>query len=90
MCGSGVGHWRDSHDKGQDRHWSTEPDGASDAAQRAAFREASLRWHPDKFVQRFGEGLAPADRERTLARVQSIAQELNGAWSGRKHLGNAL
>ena len=57
--------------------------GDDGASERAAFREANLRWHPDKFVQRFGGSLVEADRERTLARVQGIAQELNSAWSER-------
>jgi len=80
---TGDMYWQTSRE-GKHSHWSSEQCGSSDAAQRAAFWEASLRWHPDKFLRRFGEALAPADRERTLARVQAIAQELNGAWSERK------
>jgi len=39
----------------------------------ADFKELSLFWHPDKFVQRFGGSLAPTDKERILKRVTEVA-----------------
>lgn len=36
-----------------------------------------VRWHPDKFVGRFGARLAPTDRERVLERVKGMSQALN-------------
>ncbi|KAK9813272.1 hypothetical protein WJX72_011743 [[Myrmecia] bisecta] len=36
-----------------------------------------LRWHPDKFMARFGKRLLAAERDRILARVQAISQVLN-------------
>ena len=46
---------------------------------RAAFRRASLRWHPDKFAARLG-GRLPADpeaRAAVLARAAGVAQRVN-------------
>ena len=51
--------------------------GGDPAALRAAFRRASLRWHPDKFAARFGARLPdPAVRAEVLARAQALAQAL--------------
>ena len=36
-------------------------------------REAVLRWHPDKFNQRFGFALLPADKERVMERVATVS-----------------
>ena len=52
-------------------------DRASDSTQRRAHRVATLRWHPDKFEQRFGSAIVVADRERVLQRIQEICQGLN-------------
>lgn len=49
-------------------------------AQRRAYARACLRWHPDKFVARWGPRLEPADRDRILERVQALSQGLNEAW----------
>jgi hypothetical protein len=35
------------------------------------------RWHPDKFVAKFGSRLAAEDRERILMRVKETSQALN-------------
>ena len=49
-----------------------------DKAQRkAAFRQASLRWHPDKFLQSFGSRLVEEEREAILQRVTEVAQAIN-------------
>merc|ERR1711966_188815 len=45
---------------------------------RSQIRAGLLRWHPDKFEQRFG-GLLPAqsaERKSVLERVTEIAQQL--------------
>ena len=86
--GQRSGQWagQEQGSGGRSDRWSSGTTKGDDdeVSQRAAFREASLRWHPDKFVQRFGEALAAVDRDRTLARVQAIAQELNRTWSERR------
>jgi len=54
------------------------PTGGDPSALRAAFRRASLRWHPDKFAARFGARLPdPAVRAEVLARAQGLAQALD-------------
>ncbi|PRW57890.1 NF-kappa-B inhibitor 1 isoform A [Chlorella sorokiniana] len=45
--------------------------------QRRRLRTELVRWHPDKFVARFGRRLAAEDRDRILARVARTAQQLN-------------
>lgn len=45
--------------------------------QRRRLRTELVRWHPDKFVARFGRRLAAQDRDRILARVARTAQQLN-------------
>lgn len=55
-------------------------EGASRPARRA-YAKACLRWHPDKFLHRFGRALGEGEeRARVLARVQAISQGLNQAW----------
>ena len=56
------------------------PAAAAQRAQRRAYARACLRWHPDKFVARWGPRLEPADRGRILERVQALSQGLNEAW----------
>ncbi len=59
---------------------STPAAAAAQRAQRRAYARACLRWHPDKFVARWGPLLDPADRVRILERVQALSQGLNEAW----------
>lgn len=49
------------------------------AVLRSQIRAGLLRWHPDKFDQRVGRFLPAegAEREKALARVKEIAQQLN-------------
>lgn len=47
--------------------------------QRRAFRQASRRWHPDKFVARHGSRIAAADRPTVMAAVQALMQDINEA-----------
>ena len=49
----------------------------ADSIRRRAHRLATLRWHPDKFEQRFGSAMAAADRGRILQRTQDVCQGLN-------------
>jgi len=46
---------------------------------RSQLRSGLLRWHPDKFAQRFGALLPsePAVKDKILDRVKEIAQQLN-------------
>jgi DnaJ-class molecular chaperone len=45
---------------------------------KSALRKLQLRWHPDKWAQRFASRLAPDDADRVLKRVNQIAQIVNG------------
>ena len=47
---------------------------------RRAFRENSLRWHPDKFLHKFGSRLAPDDADLIHQRVMLVAQHINAEW----------
>lgn len=60
------------------------PSGAgSDAAardlSRAAFLQASRRWHPDKFEAKFGSRIVAADRAAVMAAVHALMQGINQA-----------
>ena len=43
---------------------------------KKAYHTAAMRWHPDKFTQRFGSRLTEKDREQVLERVKGIYQSL--------------
>lgn len=47
------------------------------AEQRKVLRRELVRWHPDKFVAKFGRWLIPGEKERILQRVNGISQVLN-------------
>lgn len=59
---------------------SRTPGAAAEMDVREAFKSAALRWHPDKFLARFGQCLAPSDADLIMQRVASIAQRLNHEW----------
>lgn len=44
---------------------------------KKAFREQSLRWHPDRFVQGFGALLHEGEREAILLKVTQVSQAIN-------------
>ncbi|XP_052220447.1 NF-kappa-B inhibitor-like protein 1 isoform X5 [Dreissena polymorpha] len=44
---------------------------------RKYLRDQQVRWHPDKFLQRFGSRLCDTDREKIIARVTMLSQNLN-------------
>ena len=47
---------------------------------KKAVRQASLRWHPDKFVQSFGGSLVAEGREAILQRVTEVSQAINSLY----------
>ena len=49
---------------------------------RQAYRKASLRWHPDKFTQAFGQLLRVSEREAVMQRVKTTSQALNALYAG--------
>ena len=51
--------------------------GASAPEKKAALRKASLRWHPDKFTQKFGRKIATGQSEAIHAAVTSVFQSIN-------------
>lgn len=44
---------------------------------RKYLRDQILRWHPDKFEQKFGRVLKPDEKDKILSRVKEISQALN-------------
>lgn len=40
-------------------------------------REQQVRWHPDKFLQKFIDKIAPKSFEKVMERVKEISQALN-------------
>ncbi|KAK9823330.1 hypothetical protein WJX72_001970 [[Myrmecia] bisecta] len=49
--------------------------GSDEAKKR--LRQELMRWHPDKFVSRFGERLDPSQRAAVLEKVKATSQTLN-------------
>lgn len=50
--------------------------------QRKRSRGELMRWHPDKFVSRFGSRLYVHDRSKILDKVNAISQLLNKIHAG--------
>jgi hypothetical protein len=50
---------------------------ANDQDKKAALRAASLRWHPDKFLQAYGKLLEVGDYERIMVQVNIMSQRVN-------------
>ncbi|XP_041371033.1 NF-kappa-B inhibitor-like protein 1 [Gigantopelta aegis] len=44
---------------------------------RKYLRDQQVRWHPDKFMQKFGKILKHEDKDKILCSVKEISQELN-------------
>ena len=59
---------------GLDRHLT------SAAERKQAFRAASLRWHPDKFMQSFGSRLRQEEHDAILQRVTEVSQAINALY----------
>lgn len=49
--------------------------GASDF--KKYLRQQQIRWHPDKFLQRFGSHIAAAEKDMIMKRVTELSQKLN-------------
>lgn len=48
---------------------------------KKALKKYVMRWHPDKFQQRYGPRLCESDKERILDRVKAVSQAVNQKWS---------
>ncbi|XP_061189240.1 NF-kappa-B inhibitor-like protein 1 [Saccostrea echinata] len=46
-------------------------------ARKKYLRDQVKRWHPDKFLQKFGNHILSTDKECVLQRVKQVSQELN-------------
>jgi hypothetical protein len=55
------------------------------SARRAAYRRASLRWHPDSFMRRVGRRVREGEREEAAQRAAEVAQSINGAWTALRN-----
>uniref|UniRef100_A0A7S1SVE1 J domain-containing protein n=1 Tax=Tetraselmis chuii TaxID=63592 RepID=A0A7S1SVE1_9CHLO len=44
---------------------------------KAQYKRLAMRWHPDKFLARFGSGLQDHEREAVLERVKEVQQNIN-------------
>eukprot|EP00850_Spirogloea_muscicola_P024438 SM000821S22583 [mRNA] locus=s821:1613:2157:- [translate_table: standard] len=55
--------------------------GVPPAEHRKRLRTEVLRWHPDKFVQRWGQRLSDKEQERIVARVNEISQAVHGLYA---------
>ena len=53
----------------------------NDEARERIFKKVALRWHPDKFMQRFGSRLHPDDRGMIEERVKDTFQGFQTAKS---------
>ncbi|CAM9582207.1 unnamed protein product, partial [Scytosiphon promiscuus] len=51
-------------------------EGDSSDVKKAALRAASLRWHPDKFMSKYGPSIASEDRSRIAKDVQATMQRI--------------
>ena len=49
---------------------------------RKRSRAELMRWHPDKFIAKFGARLAAEDRPQILAHVNAMSQLLNSVGTG--------
>lgn len=50
---------------------------ASLDVKKIALRQAMIRWHPDKFISKFGTGFLPDDRKRISEELDSTSHRLN-------------
>jgi hypothetical protein len=50
---------------------------SGEGEKRKRLRLELMRWHPDKFVARFGGRVVEGERERVLQRVKEVSQMLN-------------
>lgn len=50
------------------------------AATRELLRKELLRWHPDKFLQKFGSRLAAEEKKLIIDKVQRISERISSEW----------
>ena len=62
------------------QHQKGQPALLANATLRSAYRKAAMRYHPDKFMQRYGAVVHPADWAEVAGRVKAITQSLNVQW----------
>jgi len=43
------------------------------------FKKLAMRWHPDKFLQRYGNKLRLSQKDEIIDRVKATFQQLNAA-----------
>eukprot|EP00239_Pterosperma_sp_CCMP1384_P011659 CAMPEP_0197868214 /NCGR_PEP_ID=MMETSP1438-20131217/45165_1 /TAXON_ID=1461541 /ORGANISM="Pterosperma sp., Strain CCMP1384" /LENGTH=416 /DNA_ID=CAMNT_0043486905 /DNA_START=10 /DNA_END=1261 /DNA_ORIENTATION=+ len=51
--------------------------GLSRQERKACLRRLVIRWHPDKFLQKFGKQITEDDKENIIDRVTTMSQALN-------------
>lgn len=57
---------------------------------KAAYRHACMRFHPDKFMQRFGNHILNDDIPRVISRLNEITQAINHQYASSKRLKRVL
>lgn len=57
---------------------------------KAAYRHACRRFHPDKFMQRFGHQIVNDDIPRVVSRLNEITQAINHQYASSKRLKRVL
>lgn len=62
--------------------------GNANARPREVLKSEMLRWHPDKFWQRFGARLAAEDRDDIMQRVKLLSQQINAEWHDQNDRGS--
>jgi hypothetical protein len=70
------------HEKKSSSSSSSSAGGGSDAAatKKKIYRELLLRWHPDKFMQKYGKRVrAGGDEDRIKERVDAVAKALSAS-----------
>lgn len=55
------------------------PDGAMFRVGNKDFKKLAMRWHPDKFLQKFGSKLRPDQKEEIIEKVKATFQKVNAA-----------
>ncbi len=76
---SGSGGCRRSRGAGGGVRFSASTEEQAAVAERAAFRRAALRWHPDKFTARYRKRVPQTQWPQLLKRVHAFTQELTAA-----------
>mmetsp|Transcript_14609 Transcript_14609/g.37502 ORF Transcript_14609/g.37502 Transcript_14609/m.37502 type:complete len:421 (+) Transcript_14609:239-1501(+) len=59
----------------------TEQKCTEDEAIRAQYKRLAMRWHPDKFLARFGGCLQESERDAILERVKATQQAINQTYN---------